>query len=295
MRPVGSKTRGAALILVLMVVGILGLLALQMGLNAKANVSRAERLQQRTEAMLRLQSNEAALVFTLLTEPWVTGRERDTDNPYAKVWNFRGEPFEVDGIRYAIQDIKGLLSVPQAGDPIQTFQILLENLGVERSRARRVIERLSDAQGSSLQSNPQGDRRVPWQSLDEWRGLTELTDKELARLDSLVSLYPNAEFNPATAPPAVLATKYDEGTLEPLLSLQQRDEFDADRYRRLTGFGEDEFTVFYPGPGLRLSTSSFGDGFSLGRESTLILRPYEFEPVQMWGRKRLFNTADLSP
>ena len=53
--------------------------------------------------LLRLQSDQADLVFALLTEPWVTGRNRDTENLFAKAWNFRGEPFEVDGVRYTFK------------------------------------------------------------------------------------------------------------------------------------------------------------------------------------------------
>lgn len=280
------QTRGAALILVLMVVGILGLLSLQMGLSAKEHVSRADRLQARTEALLRLQSSEAALVFSLLTEPWVTVDEGASDNPYVAGWNFRGEPFEVDGIRYAIQDVKGLLVVPQASDSTLAFERLLRYVGIESARVRRIVDALKAEQDPGFRPSNISERPVPWQSLDELRGLGGLTDEEFERLQPLLSLYPTAEFNPATAPAPVLATRYDESVVNTLTTLQSRNELDAGTFLRVTGLGDDEFTVFYPGPALRLSTERFDPEFRLRRESTLVLRPYENEPLQLWGRRQ---------
>jgi type II secretory pathway component PulK len=274
------------LILVLMVVGILGLLSLQMGLSAKEHVARADRLQARTEALLRLQSSEAALVFSLLTEPWVTVEEGATDNPYVAGWNFRGEPFEVDGIRYAIQDVKGLLVVPQATDSALAFERLLRGAGIESARVRRIVDALRAEQDPKFRPVNVNERPVPWQSLDELRGLGGLTEAEFEQIKPWLSLYPTAEFNPATAPAAVLATRYDPSIVETLTALQSRNELDGNAFLRVTGLGDDEFTVFYPGPALRVSTERRESQFRLRRETTLVLRPYEGEPVQLWGRRQ---------
>lgn len=291
-----NRERGAAMILVLMIVGILGLLSLQVGLSAKEHVARAERLQRRTEAQLRLQSNEAALVFTLLTQPWLDDRSRTLSaNPFVRAWNFHDQPFEVDGIRYAIQDVKGLLPMPQIADPLDPLERMLVNMGVDAQRARRVAEQIRENQDVPDLARDPNAKRVPWQSLDELREFVNLSPEEFARFERMVSLYPLSEFNPLTAPIPVLGVRFDGGLLDTLRTLRDKNELDADTFIRTTGKGDDEFTVFYPGPALRIGTFREGDGFRLRRESTLVLRPHDFEPVQLWGRKRLFAASEYQP
>lgn len=280
------QTRGAALILVLLIIGILGLLSLQMGLSAKRNVAIADRLQARTEALLRLKSSETALVFSLLTEPWVAPNDGPSENPYAARWNFRGEPFEVDGVRYAMQDVKGLLVLPQSSDSTLAFERLLRHIGIESGRVRRIVDALHAEQDPGFRGREAGDRPVPWQSLDELRGLGGLTNDEFERLRPFLSIYPTADFNPATAPAAVLATRFDENIVETLIAMQARNELDTDAFRRVTGLSDDDFTVLYPGPALRIATERVEQDFRLTRETTLVLRPYENEPVQTWGRRQ---------
>ena len=58
-----KRQQGVALIMVLMITGILGLLMLQIGLTAREHVARAQKLLDRAEATLRLQSRESAMVY----------------------------------------------------------------------------------------------------------------------------------------------------------------------------------------------------------------------------------------
>lgn len=281
-----QKTQGAALILVLMVVSILGLLSLQIGLTAKDHIARAELLQARTEAQLRLQSSEVALVFSLLTQPWEANAPEEVKNPYAAAWNFHGQPFEVDGVRYAIQDAKALLPVPQGGESTAELERLLQRLGVEPSRSRQFSDALRSGQDPDFRARAPTDRPVPWQSLDELRSLGVLTADEFTRLRSRLSLFPSADFNPLDAPREVLATRYNDDIVETLSTLQSKGELDAETFARVTGLADDEFTVLYPGPALQLTTEREDPGFRLRRESTLVLRPYAYEPVQLWGRRQ---------
>lgn len=106
-----KRQGGVALVLVLAVTGVLALLALQIALTAKSQVRQAQALSDRAEAELKLHSEEAALIFSLLTnEPNADPRRYNTaepNNPYAKAWNFRGELFEVNGGSFLLQDVGG--------------------------------------------------------------------------------------------------------------------------------------------------------------------------------------------
>ena len=121
------RERGIALIQVLLVAGIIGLLMLQIGLTAREQVAHAQALADRSELQLAAQSREAALTYTLLTEPLV--RVPDSKNPYAAAWNFHGEPFTVDGVTFTIQDESGKMQVPWLDS--RDFEALLLDLGVE--------------------------------------------------------------------------------------------------------------------------------------------------------------------
>jgi general secretion pathway protein K len=284
------RQRGIALILVLMVTGILGLLMLQVGLTAREQVARAQRLSDRVDADLRAHSREVALQYTLLTRPWLTppGRERAGDNPYAAAWNFRGVPFQVDGVTFEIQDLSGLQPLPPPGVAPRAFVALLEQLGVEPSRAARLGDGLVAAQGVDprdlrLPESARGPAAAfPLQSLAELRRLTDMDEALYARLAPLVTLFPTPGFNPLTAPPEVLATRFGGSQLEGVLELREQDALTETRLFALTGTQADEFTTTYPGPALRIRASFEHAGIGIRRETTVLLRPWDAEPFALW-------------
>jgi general secretion pathway protein K len=223
--------RGTALILVLMITFILGLLMLQMSLTAREQVARAQLLADRAEAELRAGSREVALTFTLLTEPWAGSVA--ADNPYAAAWNFRGQPFTVDGITYRMQDVSGLLAVPLYG--AQAFVDLLVALGVEPPRATRLGQQLIALQGAptglprlgdfasaatAAATRPDGWPAFPLQSLEELRGLKDMDAALFARLEPLLTLYPTQGFNPLTAPAELLAARLPPSELQGVLEMR---------------------------------------------------------------------------
>lgn len=284
------RERGIALIQVLLVTGIIGLLMLQMGLTARDQVARAQALADRAELQLAAQSREAALVFSLLTEP--LARNPDSGNPYAAAWNFQGEPFEVDGIRFRIQDESGRMRLPD--QPNDLFEQLLLALDVEPTRARRLALDLMAAQGTTSalpelgeerEATPAGPAaRFPFQDLAQLEQLPGMDRELYRRLKPLLTLYPTPGFNPTTAPAALLRARMTQSQATGVADAREGDGLNDLALWKLTGFQADETTVLAPGPAVEVSLEMHRGETRLARTTTFVVRPYGAEPLAIWQR-----------
>jgi hypothetical protein len=279
-----NRERGVALVLVLAITGVLSLLILQIGLTARQQVTQAQRLADRAEADLRLHSREVALLYSLLTRPKSQTPGADPavmieDNPYAAVWNFRGEPFAVDDATFRVQDMSGLIPMPVATSPTRDFAGLLVALGVDSMQAEEASRRLQQSLSTPT--------RTALQSLKELPLLTGLSTNITDRLDDVATLYPIGVLNPGTAPPTVLAVKYGGAALEGLLVLRREGLLDAGRLVALTGENIDDMTTtFEVGPGYRLDITVNFRGVLLRRQSIWTVRPAnQATPLELWSYK----------
>ena len=290
MRALHRRDRGIALIQVLLVTGIIGLLMLQMGLTARDQVARAQALADRAELTLAAQSREAAMLYSLLTEPMA--RAPDSENPYATAWNFQGEPFVVDGITFSIQDESGRMRLPDdSGDP---FERLLLALDVEPTRARRLALELMAAQGtvSSLpELGEEGETRdigpaarYPFQDLGQLERLPSMDPELYRRLKPLLTLYPTPGFNPTTAPAALLRAQMTGSQATGVTDAREGDGLNDLALWKLTGFQADETTVLAPGPALSLRLEMSRGDARLERTTTYVVRPYSAQPLATWQR-----------
>jgi hypothetical protein len=282
--------RGVAMVLVLAVTGVLALLMLQIGLTSRQQVAQAQRLVDRVEAELRLHSRESALLYSMLT------RERNADprqaangNPYAAVWNFRGEPFQVDGATIRVQDMSGLLPIPLPGSPTAEFAALLVTIGVDRLRA--------DQAARSLQQALVTPRRMPLQSLEELAPIVGLSAAEIDRIQGLATPYPTSAVNPGTAPQEVLAVKYAGSALEGATALRRKGMLDERSLERLTGEPLDDMkATFLVGPGFRLDITVDFRGVRLRRQSIWTIRPAsETNPLELWSYRAVDPVGEASP
>lgn len=274
-----TRDRGAALILVLMVTGILGLLMLSIGLTSRGYVDQARLLQERAEASLTLHSRESAMLFTLLTNQWVADQSKQSVNPYLEKLNFRGDPFDVDGARFRIQDESGLIPIPQPGQKLDEFIQLLEELGVSPQEAAAAGDRFR-----ALQEPDERNKSTwaPIQSFGELRGAVGIADQTVRRLERVATLYPVQMFNPLTAPAEVLAVRYRGISRDAVLELRSRGELSMKSLYDLTGKGVDDFTTGYPGAALRLDIAVRVGSVALRRESSFVVEPYADFPVRLW-------------
>lgn len=277
------KNRGVALILVLMMTAILGLLILQIGLNAKENVGKAQTLLDRVSLDLELRSREAALYYSLLTQP--LGIEPNSADAYAKAWGFRGEEFSVDGATFRIQDLAGLLPFPAPQSSLDEISQYLTVIGVEGSRKEQILKSLREIQLIRLSG---GDAvPLPLQSFGELSAIPELTETEAARLSRDVTLFPLGLFNPNTAPRTVLATKFQSESADILIGLRQQADLDLDAIQRITGQELGETLTFWSGPAFRIDARVERAGLVAHRETTLLVLPHESDPLIIWGQRRM--------
>jgi type II secretory pathway component PulK len=285
-----SRERGIALIQVLLIAGIIGLLMMQLGLTAREQVARATRLDDRATLELAALSRETALIYTLLTEPWVVNP--DSANPYAAAWNFSGRPFTVDEITFTLQDESGRLRVPLYG--AAEFADVVAGLGVDRDRARRLGAQLMDLQGASASlaalgsdpgnGSPEPGRGYPLQDLAELKLLPDMSEDLYLRLRPLLTLYPTPGFNPMTAPPELLRAQLSDSQLRGLADARDAGEVDMLALMKITGVQPDEMTVFSAGPALELGLRIERGDSRVERRSTIIVRPYQSVPVAIWQR-----------
>jgi type II secretory pathway component PulK len=313
--------RGTALILVLMLSVILGLLMLQMGLTAREQVTHAQLLDDRAEADLRAQSREAAMEYTLLTEPWVrpavasrvstttdntaantnantTAGDNSTviDSPYAAEWNFYGKPFTVDTVTFQLQDVSGLVTVPTAGG--ERFVNLLNVLGLEPTQAARLRDELFEYQGvldalrrTDATSQPVtgtafgNSATYPLQSLDELRRLPDMTEPLFQRLAPLLTLYPTKGFDPMTAPVEVLKATLPAASVEGVVAMREAGTLNQTTLAALTGLMADDTISLSPGPALRLSLMLEHRGVTVRRDTVYVVQPYDNPPLSVWSRR----------
>lgn len=274
------RQRGIALVQVLLVAGIISLLMLQMSLTAREHLARARVLSDRAESMLAAQSHESALIYTLLTQP--LAQDLASDNPYVARWNFRGEPFEVGGVTISIQDESGLQRVPMYGP--RAFVDVLVALGVEPGRARRLGEQLMQVQmgdGQSTGATP----AFPLQALEQLRWLPDMDDELYGSLRRLTTLYPTPGFNWLTAPRLLRSMGMTESQLEGFEQLERTGELNPLSIWKVAGIEADEFTVFTPGPALRLTVGVDVNRATAQRTTTMVVRPYVDEAVVVWQRE----------
>jgi len=279
------RARGVALILVLMVTGALGLLMLQFGLTVREQTARAQKLLDRAEADLKLRSVSSQVLFDLVTQTWEVNPEVSDQESYVQLWNFRGQPFGENGVTVSIQDLSGLIALPQPGENPALFERALETIGIPSQRAEDLASRIRKLQSSD---------NVPLQDLSELRLILGLSGEELARLAAFTTLYPTPGFNPGTAPMESLDVRFSGSVLTGLRDLRADGRLNERNFFQVAGSVADEFMSFYPGPGFRITTQISLRDVTAAEELTLSVDPYHSDPFVVWSRRRPSSTG-LSP
>jgi len=273
-----ASSRGVALVLVLMVVATLSVLMLQINLTSRSHVRQAQGVSDRIDAELALQSREAVLAFSLLTNAWETPKVR-MSSVIAHQWNFSGQPFSVDDTTYEIQDLAGLRLLPQEESALPSFVPMLQHLlGLSAEASNAAVERLSVEM-----------RDPDWVLLQSFSDLTTLgvlTDEQVNRLRRFTTLYPNVVFNPLTAPAEVLGLQFNGTTLEALLTARGRSELDSFTFAEIAGV-DDEFNSFAPSPALNVKARLERGEAVASQEGIWVFNPYDREPLRYWSRQRV--------
>jgi hypothetical protein len=261
-----------------MVVGTLSVLILQIGLTARGHVEHAQGVSDRVDVELALQSREAQLAFSLLTNPWMVSKQTD-ESSFTHRWDFSGRPFSVDDAIFEIQDLAGLRPIPQDESALDSFPLVLQALlGLSVAEATTAADKLKAAM-----------REPDWillQSYSDFVALGVLTADQVARLRQFTTLYPNLVFNPLTAPAEILALQFDSATIAALSASRARSELDQSSFVSITGI-DDEFNSFSVGSALLVKARVTRGRALASKQGVWIVNPYDREPLRYWSRQRV--------
>jgi type II secretory pathway component PulK len=286
--------RGIALIQVLFLSLILSVLLLSIANSSKHHVALAQEALDRSEALLALQSQEATLLFTLLTND--RAALKDSPAELVRQWNFYNIPFPLLAGTAQIQDMAGLISLSHT-ELISSF---LETKLQDPELARSLSAKIKDWQDSdnirSLNGAEQSDypahlavRNSPVQTEAEIRFIAGMTPDIYQLLRPYITTYPVRYTNPMTMPPDLLAIYSKKAQLPDLTQLKANGDLTADIFSQQTGLQSSEEIVFYPSNGLRLTFTAQVNNVRLQRQMTVTVEAYAQKPIQIWEYNRLIH------
>lgn len=271
------------MVLVLALAIVLGMLILQFGLTARAQLAQARFLLEKSRAEVEVHSLEAALLFSLLTEVGVARPPADSSG--VPRMNFEGEPFALGGYTVRVQDMSGLFSMPSPGAPTRDFEGLLITLGLDADQARAVGKRLFEAQVSP--------KRFPLQTFSEVAVVTGLDGGVINRLEAISSFYPSTIFNPLTAPKEVLAARYGRDIGDFILRERRERQLNELEVQRIIGQDIDLLTSLLIGPGFRLEVAvQVGDATLIRRSEWTVYPSSVDSPLTLWSRQGVDPAVD---
>lgn len=272
--------RGVVMVVVLFILAILGVLMLEINLSGQESVRRAAMLLDRAQSRALLKTRESELLLELLTTLWVPGSASGDDrNGFSARWRFDGQPFVVRETTVRLQDVAGLLVMPQPGftSTLPMVERLLGKIGVDSQRSAAIIRYLS--------GRMEGVDRVPLQELAELAGVDKLTEAEVDKLRQVATLYRLSTFNPFTAPPVVLELLYQGSQLEGLVALRDAGTGSASAFEKIIGNVDLNGFQFSPGPAFQMDIEVLGATGSFGAAGIVVVDPYAPEPVTWWFRR----------
>lgn len=242
------RSKGIALLQVLLISAIITVLALYLTLTAQQQISVAQLAADKATAELHLRSTESEALFNLLT------REESTDNQELALpdgYNFYNTPFKVG--KYAqvsLQDVSGLIDIHYPDETLLSNTI--KNLGFDGNQAAIVVDSLLDWQDSDSLSRLNGAERVDYElgprnrlissysELKLVKGFTpELWDKLRPLLSSVRAKY----FNPMVSPEPILKA-YLNRDVSDVLELRAANKLTRSEFSQLTGEYEKEGLIF---------------------------------------------------
>lgn len=147
MRISGSKEKGAALIMVLMIVAIMTVVVTSTVYKNRLLIKEAELQKSYTQGRFAIKTVKAELIQLLTTTPtWLLGPTKKAKEEYElpKDMNFYGTPFKYHGLNVKIQDLSGLVSLYPFDE--DGFLLLLKSMGIKSKERNILFDSMKDWQ-----------------------------------------------------------------------------------------------------------------------------------------------------
>lgn len=282
-----QRSRGVALIQVIITTSIIMLLAIFYVSMAKSQVDRARALQNKTAAYISHYSANNKVVYRLLTEDYHALQQQG--------WNFYGQPMQIDEhTTVAIQDLNGLLSLSTMVNESMLQKIIEYSPAPQNAPA--IAQSVMDWIDGDNSALPYGGeqpaynasnitvRNGPIQSYSEFAFINNMTiDTEQVLLTN-TTVHPTPFFNPLTAPREVLAAYTDVGRADSIIGIRGSSGYDRDTVEEMAQIYDDEGVHFLIGPGFRLTISAKVDESYFGKILEYNIYPHRQRPLNVLSR-----------
>ena len=253
-----NKQKGIALIQVLIIAIILSMLGIFINQSVRNQIKVAKLIQDNHKLDLILESVEAELLHTLLTEKRYKNTE--SDNELVKKWNFHGETFKLnEQVSIKMQDLNGLLSLNYMNNTVSTR--LFEQLGFTGHKVRTFLDSLKDwkdaddlkhLNGAESDYYQKENLPVPrnnfLQSMDEVKNIKwsdMLPSKTWKKYYSLALI---SKYSPINSPNEILKAFINvEQGFQEVIALRKSQQLNALTFYQATGIESDDFVTFTTG------------------------------------------------
>lgn len=306
-----KRNQGIALFQVLLITAVISILAIQFTQTAKNQISIASTIVDRTQAQALMRSTEAELLFALITEP--RRREANASNEYAKVWNFYGAPFVLEGdderaldnsvtVEVSLQDQNGLLSLYRGYRPKLLEGLIrqvIANYPAEKVYDSPLIEDglelsvlanslidwqdrddflLINGAESQYYKTPGMPTNLPLQTYEELKLVRGFTPELLDALWPYVTIRPQDYFNPMQAPEPLLSLVVSQDRTNEIIRLRKLGQLDSGQFEKLSGLEVDENMFFFTSGQLRMELSVTVKDVVLIKRIEMFIQPYDKHP-----------------
>jgi general secretion pathway protein K len=282
-------SRGIALVQVLLISAIISILAIYISQTARQQVNWAINHTDYADGIFSIQSAEAELIYTLLTNQ----RTLSDTNNITRNWNFHNQQFDFDAnTRISIQDLAAKISI--AFGPNQEFISLLESYGLSSGQSMLISDSLFDWVDSDNLTRLNGaeqsyyknfgliePRNAPLQTLRELKLIRGVNDEIYQNIFSDLTLHTTSYFNPFLASKSVLNSLVDLDVTSTILKLRAAGELDHSRFTRLTGISEVEGLNFYPSKKLNLTINYKKNHIHMNKSLTIEVSYSQTNPFQI--------------
>lgn len=295
MRPTAANQQGVALVQVIITTAIILLLVIFYLGAAKSQVTRAQALQDKTDAYMNYYTANSQVLYNLLTGEGYALQQQG--------WNFHGTPMSMgQGTTVAVQDLNGLLSLPS----MTHEQILEQTLShtLEPMEAKRIAHSVMDwidpdniplplgAEQGHYVTQGITPRNGPILTYTEFAFINGMTYQAEQALIENTTIHPTAFFNPMSAPVNVLAAYSDSSRADDVMALRRDRNYDRNQVEELTGVFEDEGIGYMTGPGFRLTINAKVGESYFGKVLEYAVYPYRAKPLEVLSRLPRQQIAD---
>lgn len=279
-----KQQKGMALIQVLIIAIILTMLGIFINQSVRNQVKTAQLIKANHQLDLLLESSEAELLHTLITQKRY--KSLDSENELVKRWNFHGEAFQLnDNVSIKMQDLNGLLSLNYMNYPVSLR--LFEQLGFPESEVRVFLDSLKDwkdkddlkhLNGAESEYYQKAALPLPrnsfLQSINEVvniKGAGFLTQAQWSQYYSIALV---SKYNPLNSPAEILkAFLNDKDIYNKIINLRAEEQLTMNSFFHHTGIDTDHLVTFTTGRLINIKIMVTIENNQLSKSFQVELRP----------------------